>query len=147
MSPVYVDASVILRIVLDEPGQLPEWGDFEEPLTSALAEVEGLRTIDRAARRSTHPRRKPLTVQQANTARTLLYETLEMFTRVELVPAILTRAGQLAGPLGTLDALHLATVLAWKDRLGVSPVLATHDPDLAAVAAAHGLTVIGAPVR
>lgn len=147
MKNVYIDASVILRVVLDEPRQLGEWDSLEEPVTSALAEVEGLRTIDRAARTATHPRRRRLTESEANAARILLFETLEMFARVELAPPILTRAGQLAGPLGTLDALHLATALTWRDRVGEAPVMATHDPELGAAAAAHGLPVIGSLQR
>ncbi len=143
MRNVYVDSSVLLRVVLDEPGQIESWDSLENPFTSALAEVEGLRTIDRATRKTTHPRRRQLTEVEASSARILLYETLEMFARVELVPIILARAGQLAGPLGTLDALHLATVLTWKDQTGEIPILATHDPELAPAAAAHGLKVIG----
>jgi len=143
MTNVYVDASVILRIVLDEPGALKEWDTLKSPVTSALAEVEGLRAIDRATRRTTHPRRRRLTADGANAARALLHETLEMFVRVELAPQILSRAGQLAGPLGTLDALHLATALAWKERLGEALVMATHDPELSVAAAAHGIDVIG----
>jgi predicted nucleic acid-binding protein len=139
----YVDASVLLRVVLDEPRQLTEWDVLEEPATSVLAEVEALRTIDRATRRATHPRRRALSEKQANAARTLLYETLEMFVRVELSPPILTRAGQLGGPLGTLDALHLATALSWAEEVGTTAVLATHDPELAQAARSHGLPVIG----
>jgi predicted nucleic acid-binding protein len=140
---VYVDSSVILRFVLDEPGKLPEWNALEEPITSVLAEVEGLRTIDRATRRITHPRRRRLRDEEAIAARSLLYEVLEMFVRVQLDPAIVSRAGQLAGPLGTLDALHLATALAWKDHAQTAPVVATHDPELASAARAHGLAVTG----
>jgi predicted nucleic acid-binding protein len=109
---VYVDASVLLRVVLDEPNPLPEWDALGDPVTSVLAEVEALRTIDRAARKATHPRRKPLTEDLANAARVKLHEVLEMFGRIELEPAMLAQAGRLAGPLGTLDALHLATARA-----------------------------------
>ncbi len=143
MRNVYVDASVILRVVLDEPHQLHEWDALEDPVTSVLAEVEGLRTIDRATRKTTHPRRRLLSEAEANDARVLLFETLEMFARVDVAPAILARAGQLTGPLGTLDALHLATALTWKDRIGETTAMATHDPELASAAAAHGLPVIG----
>ncbi|HEU4693066.1 MAG TPA: hypothetical protein VFS23_32110 [Vicinamibacterales bacterium] len=31
-------------------------------------------------------------------------------------------------PLGTRDALHLATALVWRDRMGPLPTMATHDP-------------------
>jgi len=143
MRNVYVDTSVILRVVLGEPHPLREWDALVEPVTSALAEVEGLRTIDRATRKATHPRRRVLSETEANAARMLLLQTLEMFSRVDLAPAIVSRAGQLAGPLGTLDALHLATALAWKDRIGEVPVMATHDPELASAAAVHGLLVVG----
>jgi predicted nucleic acid-binding protein len=140
---VYVDASVLLRVVLDEPNPLPEWDALEDPVTSVLAEVEALPTIDRAARKATHPRRKPLTEDLANAARVRLHEVLEMFARIELEPAMLAQAGRLAGPLGTLDALHLATALTWQDRTGITATMATHDPELAAAAARLGLRVIG----
>lgn len=143
MTHVYVDASVLLRVVLDEPNPLPEWDALEDPVTSVLAEVEALRTIDRAARKVTHPRRKPLTEDMANAARVRLHEVLEMFGHIELEPAMLAQAGRLAGPLGTLDALHLATALTWQDRTGITATMATHDPELAAAAARHGLRVIG----
>ncbi|MGQ0505795.1 MAG: type II toxin-antitoxin system VapC family toxin [Myxococcaceae bacterium] len=143
MKHVYVDASVLLRVVLDEPNQISEWDAFEEPVMSTLVEVEGLRAIDRAMRRGTHPRRKPLSDTQANEARVRLHQALEMFTRIELEPSIVSRAGQLAGPLGTLDALHLATALTWKERAGVTLTLATHDPELGLAALTHGLSVVG----
>jgi predicted nucleic acid-binding protein len=140
---VYVDTSVLLRVVLDEPDQIAEWDVFEDPVTSILAEVEGLRVIDRATRKATHPRRKPLTEDEANAARTRLHQVLEMFGQIELEPAILAQAGRLAGPLGTLDALHLSTALTWRDRSGITAVMATHDPELGAASARHGLRVIG----
>jgi predicted nucleic acid-binding protein len=141
---VYVDTSILLRVVLDEPHQLTEWATLEHPVTSVLAEVEGLRTIDRAARKATHPRRKPLSEQEANVARATLHQVLEMFARIELEPEMLAQAGRLSGPLGTLDALHLASALVWQDRSGIAAVMATHDPELGAAAARHGMRVLGA---
>ena len=47
---VYVDASVVLRLVLGEPNQLPEWPRIESAVASALAEVECLRTLDRLSK-------------------------------------------------------------------------------------------------
>jgi hypothetical protein len=46
--------------------------------------------------------------------------------------------------LGTLDAIHLATALLWKDMTREDLVMATHNGALALGAKAHGLTVIGA---
>lgn len=143
MKHVYVDTSVLLCVVLDEPNQLREWDAFESPVTSVLAEVEALRVIDGATRRATHPRRRPLSEAQANATRVTLHEALGMFTRIELEPEMLAQAGRLAGPLGTLDALHLATALAWRDRSGFAATMATHDPELAAAATLHGFAIIG----
>ncbi|MGB2714007.1 MAG: hypothetical protein WBC51_07500 [Vicinamibacterales bacterium] len=44
---------------------------------------------------------------------------------------VLGRASEpMAMPLGTLAALHLATALIWRDRMGSLPALATHDTTL-----------------
>ena len=45
--------------------------------------------------------------------------------------------------LGTLDAIHLASALLWKDAMSIDPVMATHDGALGIAAHAHGLQVIG----
>ena len=43
----YLDSSVLLRLVLRQPGALKEWSSVEEGVTSALTQVECLRTLDR----------------------------------------------------------------------------------------------------
>ena len=45
--------------------------------------------------------------------------------------------------LGTLDAIHLATALLWKEMTPEELTMATHDPALAIAARVHGLPVIG----
>ena len=45
--------------------------------------------------------------------------------------------------LGTLDAIHLATALLWKEFEHTELVMATHDRALATAAQAHGFTAIG----
>ena len=45
--------------------------------------------------------------------------------------------------LGTLDAIHLATALLWKEMTRIDVVMATHDTALALGAQAHGLAVVG----
>jgi hypothetical protein len=45
--------------------------------------------------------------------------------------------------LGTLDAIHLASVLLWQDALGSDATMATHDKALGLAAQAHGLRVLG----
>jgi predicted nucleic acid-binding protein len=44
---VYVDTSVVLRILLHEPNPLGIWGKWNKAYSSALWRVEALRTIDR----------------------------------------------------------------------------------------------------
>jgi hypothetical protein len=44
---------------------------------------------------------------------------------------------------GTLDALHLATALVWRDRMGPLAVMATHDTALGLAARAFGFEVVG----
>lgn len=45
--------------------------------------------------------------------------------------------------LDTLDAIHLATALLWKDFTHADLIMATHDGALALGACAHGLDVGG----
>jgi hypothetical protein len=56
----------------------------------------------------------------------------------------LTRASEpLPTPLGTLDALHLATALVWRERTGQALTMATHDRDLALAARLFGIETLG----
>jgi len=57
---------------------------------------------------------------------------------------VLERAAQpMPTELGTLDAIHLATALLWREMTRVNLVMATHDGALALGAQAHGLPVVG----
>jgi predicted nucleic acid-binding protein len=63
---------------------------------------------------------------------------------VELDQAVLDRAAQpMPTELDTLDAIHLATALLWKDLMRANFIMATHDTALALGARAHGLPVVG----
>jgi hypothetical protein len=63
---------------------------------------------------------------------------------VEINSVILDRAAQpMPTELGTLDAIHLATALLWRESTGAALVMATHDGALALGAQAHGLAVVG----
>jgi hypothetical protein len=75
-----------------------------------------------------------------------VFRLLEGCTVVDLSRGILRRAGEpFPTPLGTLDALHLATALAWREGTGDPLVMATHDRELGLAAAAVGFQVVGAP--
>ena len=134
----YLDASVILRVVLGQPGALGEWKSIITGVSSALAEVECLRTMDRL-RLLGH-----LSVEEAAAGREAIYRIVEALDVVDITPAVLRRASQpVPAPLGTLDAIHLATADLWRETVRKTPVMATHDRALALAARATGFSVIG----
>ncbi len=134
---VYVDSSVILRLVLGEPDPLPGL-DQMEGVTSALSEVECLRVLDRLRLRGALPESELLTRRAA------VFDLLDRLETVELTRSVLSRAAQpLPAPLRTLDALHLSTALLIAE-LDEGPVrFATHDAALARTATACGLEATG----
>jgi predicted nucleic acid-binding protein len=135
----YVDASVVLRVVLRQDGRLEEWKRIEEGVASAVVEVECMRTLDRlrVARR--------LDEHDVAVRREAVYRLLDEISLVAPGRAVLGRAAQpMPAPLGTLDAIHLATALLWRDTTGADLVMATHDEALALAARASGFRVIGA---
>ena len=134
----YLDSSVVLRVLLSQEGALPEWDRILRPVASVLVEVECLRTLDRTRIRESLPDREIALCREA------VYRIMESIEVVDMNRAILHRAAQpLPTPLGTLDAMHLATALTWRDSNGEDLILATHDQALAVAARALGLLVIG----
>ena len=134
----YLDSSVILRVVLGQPDRLRDWGQVAEGVTSGLAEVECLRTLDRL-RLSEN-----LSDEEIARRREAVYRLLDELNVIEPGRVVLTRAAQpLPTPLGTLDAIHLATALVWRERSGADLVMATHDGALGLAARASGLRVVG----
>ena len=134
----YLDSSVILRLVLKEPKPLREWAEVDQAVTSALAEVEVLRTLDRL--RFSVPTIDPLVLAARREA---AFQILEGLETIEITRGVLARAAQpLPTPLGTLDAIHLVSAMGWREQFE-GLVFATHDLALAAAARASGFEVIG----
>ena len=136
---LYVDSSVLLRVVLGERGRLREWRRSERWISSELVRLECLRTIDRAR----------LQIGLADEAvaerRASVLEYLRAFDLVRLGRGVLDRAAEpFPTALGTLDALHLASALAARE---VVPELrfATHDRELGLAARSVGFHVLGVP--
>ena len=135
----YVDSSVLLRVVLSQPDRLPEWPAIRQAVTSALTEVECLRTLDRRLRQGL------LDPEELADRRGLVLRLLERMDRVDVSPAVLRRAADpFPTPLGTLDAIHLATAVLWREGRTDAPVLVTHDGQLATAARATGFSTAGA---
>lgn len=135
----YLDTSALLRLVLREPAALESLLEYERLVSSELLAVESLRTLDRLRLQGS------LTMEEATARRDVVEDWLEAVDLVLLRHPILARAAApMPTPLGTLDALHLATVLTWQERTGDTLVLATHDTGLALAARSFGVEVVGA---
>ena len=135
----YVDASVLLRVALGQPDGLKEWRQIAQGVASALGATESLRTLDRLRLRA------GLSNAEVAKRRATILSLLASLELVEIDASVLDRAAQpMPTELGTLDAIHLATALLWKDMTGSDLVMATHDVALAHGAQAHGLVVVGA---
>jgi len=135
----YVDSSVLLRVALAQPNALPEWRRIDRGVSSALITTESLRTLDRARLRAHLPDTE---VARRRSTILALVDSLEL---VEVDAIVLDRAAQpMPTELGTLDAIHLASALLWRDEMGIDPLMATHDAALGLAAQAHGFAVMGA---
>jgi predicted nucleic acid-binding protein len=143
---VYVDSSVLLRIVLGEPDRLRIWPTITNAVSSELIRLECLRTIDRARTR--------LGLEDARIAKCWadVLEAVDAFTLVALDSIVLERASEpFPTALGSLDAIHLASALLARDNLG-DLAFATHDDELGMAARAtgfqvHGVSRDGRPTR
>ena len=134
----YVDTSVLLRVALGQADALPEWRQVDRGVTSALTRVEGLRTLDRLRLRAR------LADAEMARRRAIILQLLDSLELVEVDSLVLDRAAQpQPTELGTLDAIHLATALLWRETMGAELVMATHDVALATAAQAHGFRVVG----
>lgn len=134
----YLDTSALLRLVLREPGALDELRSYDALVSSELIAVESPRTIDRLRLQGA------LTVEEAAARLRTVTDWLEAIDLVLVRGPVLRRACEpLPIPLGTLDAIHLATALTWRERMGALPAIATHDAALGLAARTFGFDVHG----
>ena len=132
---VYMDSSVLLRVVLGEPGRLRIWSRITRAVSSELIILECLRTIDRARIRLR------LDDKDVSERRAAVLEAIEGFGLVPIGPQVLERAAEpFPTMLGSLDAIHLASALLVRDEFD-DLSLATHDEELALAARAEGFRV------
>lgn len=137
----YVDASALLRVALRQQGSLAEWRQINRGISSGLIRTECLRTLDRLRLRTRLPDAE-MAIRRA--AVLSIIGSLEI---VEVDAAVLDRAAQpMPTEIGTLDAIHLATALLWKESTHEPLVMVTHDAALGLAARAHGLRVLGVPL-
>ena len=138
----YVDASVLVRVVLRQRDALSEWRQIEQGVSSALIMSESLRTLDRLRLRAKLPD------GEVASRRAKILELIASLELVEIDAVVLDRAAQpMPTELGTLDAIHLATALLWRELSRVELTMATHDGALCLAARAHGMPVVGVAQR
>lgn len=133
---VYVDTSVVLRVLLKQPDTSSVWGKWESAYVSDLVRTEFYRTIDRLR----------LQGKVDDRDRTQLTMDFELFWmtcyRIPLSGKILKRASEsFPTVIGTLDALHLSSLLLLQASEGFAVHLLTHDQQLARAAIASGVMV------
>lgn len=138
----YLDSSVLLRIVLEQPGALPEWPTLTGGVSSSLLAIECHRTLDRFWRLDDLDE-ETYAAKRLDTA-----ILLERFETVPLDEHVLRTASQpFPTIVRTLDAIHLSSAIAY--RAAQPPderpiVFATHDHQLARAARAMNFEVLGA---
>jgi predicted nucleic acid-binding protein len=133
----YVDPSVLLRIVLEQPQPLRELERYEL-VTSELTRIECLRAVDNSLAR------REIDEDEALVRRGAVFQKIRNAHRVALSRRIMERAtGGFPSQLGTLDALHVATAFLWRDGRASELVFATHDRQQARAARALGFEVLG----
>jgi predicted nucleic acid-binding protein len=137
----YLDSSVVMRIVLEQPNTLQEWSSIDLGVSSDLVRVECFRAIERLWR---HHDLDDVEFEQKRA------EVATLLRNVRLIKIDARSVGRAADPfptyVATLDAIHLATAVAYRRTQPEDerPILfATHDKQLAKAAAAMHFEVIG----
>jgi predicted nucleic acid-binding protein len=134
---VYIDTSVVLRVLFKEANPIDIWGKWEKAFSSALWRVEALRTVDRL--RLLH---EISDIEVADLVRDvqIIHETLAIHP---LDDRIMQRASEtFPTVVGTLDAIHLATAASIRESQRLDFLL-THDSQLATAARSLGFRVAG----
>ncbi len=134
---VYLDTSVVLRVLFRESHPIDLWGKWDRAYSSALWRIEALRTVDRL--RLLHE----ITDREvADLVRhvQIIHETFAIYPLDE---RILQRASEtFPTVVGTLDAIHLATAVTIRAAQAID-ILLTHDSQLGTAARSLGFHVAG----
>jgi hypothetical protein len=133
----YVDSSVLLRHILNDDPLLGKIASTDAVGSSDLLAIECQRVLQRE-RMVGH-----LDDREYSEASVLLGKILDGLFLIEMGEAVKRRA---AGPfptvIGTLDAIHLASALLWREtEPGVEVRILTRDTQLALCARSMGILV------
>ena len=134
---VYLDTSVVLRVLLAQPRKLSVWGQWEAAYSSELMSVECRRVIDRL--------RLEGLFDDEQLAETVgrLAQMEKAIHRIRLSRSIVHAASQtMPTVVKTLDAFHLASATAIRDRRHIELLFTTHDRQQAIAARSLGFICI-----
>src|SRR5205823_13210193 len=112
---IYLDTSVVLRPLLDQPRKLSSWGDWEAAYSSELMGVECRRVIDRLRLESIFDDK------EVGQAIERLIQVEKTIKRIRLNKSIIHAASKTMPTIvKTLDAFHLTSAVAVRERRGRS---------------------------
>ena len=135
---VYLDSSVVLRPLLGQPGRLQSWGKWTAAYSSELLGIECRRAIDRLRLERLYDD------EQTAKATEELMRIERTIKRIRLSRSIVQGASKtMPTVVKTLDAIHLSSAIAIRERRAVELLFATHDTQQAIAARALGFTTLG----
>ena len=132
---VYLDSSFVIRQLLGVRPGCPFWGKWEKAYASTLMRTECFRAANLL--------RLSGKIDDAQRARlgTWIEKVISTVTHVPVTDAILRRAAEtFPVAVGTLQGLHLATLLELQAVHGITCSLATDDKQLLQAATALGFS-------
>lgn len=130
---VYLDSSFVIRQLLGVRPECPFWGKWEKAYASTLMRTECFRAANLL--------RLNGKIDDAQRARlgTWIEKVVSTVTQVPVTDAILHRAAEtFPTAVGTLQGIHLATLLELQAVHGITCSLATDDSQLLQAATALG---------
>jgi len=134
----YIDSSVLLRVAFRSPNPLAIWNEIEYHVSSSLLRVECARALQRMRFD------KNISATQIWERSAAVQSIIEQIDLVAMDDEVLDRAsGAFVAPLKSLDAIHLATAMMWRDHKRLGLAFATHDYTLARSARYAGFEVLG----
>ena len=138
----YLDSSVILRKLLNQSGISPyllknSGKENSQVYSSRLLQVECNRVLDRFRLENI------LSDRDLSLVKKELNEFLKQINFIELTRPILEMSSQsFPTQIGTLDSIHLSTLLLANKSLSLNLSLLTHDQQLINAAIAMGVDVL-----
>ena len=139
MTSFYLDTSAVIRWILQSPNHYTEFGNWDSAISSTLLKLEFFRAIDRLKKQNF------LDEKQFDKCIRYFANFSEHINWVKIDERILEKASQtFLYPIGTLDAIHLATSYLYQEEFEVGDYyILTHDLELAKAAISIGMKVKG----